>query len=139
MGYALIQLMSLRLSQGEAEGESETKELCQAANPRTRYSLSNLYHPGMRGFECVATRGNKKYGLCLYLIHTFVPIVCIKCDVRWYKYRLIIGYRRISRVGWSALHKCRRHECKCRRPTSNFLQYPMINLFIVYRSCACKT
>ena len=58
----------------------------QAPNPRTRYSLSNLYHPGMRGFERVATRGNKKCGLCLYLIHTFGPIACIKSDVRWYKY-----------------------------------------------------
>ena len=57
----------------------------RAPNPRTRYSLSNLYHPGMRGFERVATRGNKKCGLCPYLILTFGPIACIKSDVRWYK------------------------------------------------------
>ena len=63
---------------GEAEGEPETRELCRAPNPRTRYSLSNLYHPGMRGFERVATRGNKKCRLCPYLIHTFGPIACIK-------------------------------------------------------------
>ena len=50
------------LSRGEAEGEPEMRELCRAPNPRTRYSLSNLYHPGMRGFERVATRGNKKCG-----------------------------------------------------------------------------
>ena len=62
------------------------RELCRAPNPRTRYSLSNLYHPGMRGFERVATRGNKKCGLCPYLIHTFGPIACIKSDVTWYKY-----------------------------------------------------
>ena len=79
-------LTSLRLSRGEAEGEPETRELCGAPNPRTRYSLSNLYHPGMRGFERVVTRGNKKCGLCLYLIHTFGRIACIKSDVRWYKY-----------------------------------------------------
>ena len=78
--------MSLRFSRGEAEGESETRELCGAPNPRTPYSLSNLYHPGMRGFKRVATRRNKKCGLCLYLIHTFGPIACIKSDVRWYKY-----------------------------------------------------
>ena len=78
--------MSLRLSRGEAEGEPETRELCRAPNPRTRYSLSNLYHPGMLGFERIATRRNKKCGLCLYLIHTFAPIVCIKIDIRWYKY-----------------------------------------------------
>ena len=52
----------------------ETRELCRAPNPRTRYSISNLYHPGMRGFERVATRGNKKCRLCPYLIHTFGPI-----------------------------------------------------------------
>ena len=52
--------MSLRLSRGKAEGESETRELCGAPNPRTRYSLSNLYHAGMRVFELVATGGNKK-------------------------------------------------------------------------------
>ena len=40
----------------------------------------------MRGFEHVATHGNKKCGLCLYLIHTFGPIACIKSDLRWYKY-----------------------------------------------------
>ena len=45
----------------------ETRELCRAPNPRTRYSLSNLYHPGMLGFERVATRGNKKCGLCPHL------------------------------------------------------------------------
>ena len=84
--------MSLRLSRGEAGGEPETRELCRAPNPRTRYSLSNLYHPGMRGFERVATRGNKKCGLCLYLIHTFGPIACIKSDVRWYKYIYIRTY-----------------------------------------------
>ena len=78
--------MSLRLSRGEAEGELETRELCGAPNPRARYSLSNLYYPGMRGFESVATRGNKKCGLRLYLIHIFGPIACIKSDVRWYKY-----------------------------------------------------
>ena len=77
--------MSLRLSRGEAQGEPETRELCRAPNPSTRYSLSNLYHPGMRGFERVATRGNKKCGLCPYLIRTFGPIACIKSDVRWYK------------------------------------------------------
>ena len=82
--------MSLRLSRGEAEGEPETRELCRALNPHTRYSLSNLYHPGMRGFERVATRGNKKCGLCLYLIHTFGPIACIKSDVRWYIYIYLI-------------------------------------------------
>ena len=60
-------------------------------NPRTRYSLSNLYHPGMRGFERIATRGNKKCGLSLYLIHTFGPIACIKSDVRWYKYIYMYG------------------------------------------------
>ena len=49
-------------------------ELCRAPNPHTRYSLSNVYHPGMHGFECVATRGNKKCGLYPYLIHTFWPI-----------------------------------------------------------------
>ena len=27
------------------------------------YSLSNLYHASMGGFECVATHGNKKCGL----------------------------------------------------------------------------
>ena len=69
------------------------RELCQVPNPRTRYSLSNLYHPGMHGFECVATRGNIKCGLCPYLlIHTFGPIVCIKSDVRWYKYIYIHIY-----------------------------------------------
>ena len=47
--------MSFWLSRGEAEGESETRELCRAPNPRTRYSLSNLYHLGMRGFERIAT------------------------------------------------------------------------------------
>ena len=78
--------MSLRLSRGEAEGESEMRELCRAPIPRTHYSLSNLYHPGMRGFERVATRGNKKCGLCLYLIHTFGPIACVKSDGMWYKY-----------------------------------------------------
>ena len=78
--------MSLRFSRGEAEGESETRELCRAPNPRTRYSLSNLYHPGARCFERLATRGNIKCGLCLYLIHTFGPIACIKSDIRWYKY-----------------------------------------------------
>ena len=88
--------MSLRLSRGEAEGEPETRELCRAPNPRTRYSLSNLYHPGMRGFERVATRRNKKCGLCLYLIHTFGPIACIKSDVRWYKYIYIYMYIRIA-------------------------------------------
>ena len=48
----------------------------------------------MRGFERVATSGNKKCGLCLYLIHTFGPIACIKSDVRWYKY--IYMYIRIA-------------------------------------------
>ena len=57
------------------------RELCREPYLRTRYSLSSLYHPGMCGFECVATRGNKKCGLCLYLIHTFGPIACIKSDV----------------------------------------------------------
>ena len=57
--------------EAKTEGETETRELCRAPNPRTRYSLSNLYHPGMHGFERVATRGNKKCGLCPYLIHTF--------------------------------------------------------------------
>ena len=84
--------MSLRLSRGEAEGESETSELCRVPNPRTCYSLSNLYHQGMRGFKRVATRGNKKCGLCLYLIHTFGPIACIKSDVRWYNYIYIYMY-----------------------------------------------
>ena len=32
------------------------------------------------GFERVATRGNKKCELSLYLIHTFEPIACIKSD-----------------------------------------------------------
>ena len=32
----------MRLSRGKAEGESETRELCRAPNPRTRYSLSNF-------------------------------------------------------------------------------------------------
>ena len=73
----------MRLSRGKAEGEPETRELCRAPNPRTRYSLSNLYHPGMRGFERIATRGNKKCGLCPYLIHTFGSIACIKSDVGW--------------------------------------------------------
>ena len=68
----------------------------RAPNPRTRYSLSNLYHPGMRGFERVETRGNKKCGLCLYLIHTFGPIACIKSDVRWYKYIYIYIYIRTA-------------------------------------------
>ena len=77
--------MSLRLSRGEAEGEPGTRELCRAPNPRTRYSLSNLYHPGMRGFERVATRGNKMCGLPLFN-RSFGPIACIKSDVRWYKY-----------------------------------------------------
>ena len=76
----------IRLSRGEAEVEPESRELCRAPNPRTRYSLSNLYHPGMRGFEHVATRGNKKFRLCPNLIHTFGPIACIKSGVRWYKY-----------------------------------------------------
>ena len=35
-------------------------KLCRARIPRTRYSLSNLYHAGMRAFDRVATRGNKK-------------------------------------------------------------------------------
>ena len=87
--------MSLRLSRGEAEGEPETKELCRAPNPRTRYSLSNLYHPGMRGFEHIATRGNKKCGLCLYLIHSFGPIAYIKSDVRWYKY-IYVAVRQVN-------------------------------------------
>ena len=76
--------MSLQFSLGEAEGELESRELCQAPNPRTRYSLSNLNHPGIRGFERVATRGNKKRGLCPNLIRTFGPIACIKSGVRWY-------------------------------------------------------
>ena len=54
--------MSFLLFRGEAEGVSETRELCRAPNPRTRYSLSNLYHSGTRGFERVATRGHKKSG-----------------------------------------------------------------------------
>ena len=87
--------MSLRLSRGEAEGEPETKELGRAPNPRTRYSLSNLYHLGMRGFEHIATRGNKKCGLCLYLIHSFGPIACIKSDVRWYKY-IYVAVRQVN-------------------------------------------
>ena len=90
--------MSLRLSRGEAEGEPETRELCRAPNPRTGYSLSNLYHPGMRGFERVATRGNKKCGLCLYLIHTFGPIARIKSDVRWYKYIYMYIYVAVRQV-----------------------------------------
>ena len=56
----------------------------------------------MRGFERVATRGNKKCGLCLYLIHTFGPIACIKSDVRWYKYIYVYTYIYayvIARVG----------------------------------------
>ena len=61
-----------------------------------------------------------------------------KFELVRYIYRLIIGYRRISRVCRPALHEYRRHECKCRRPTSAFLRYSMINLFVVYRSCACK-
>ena len=77
--------------EAKPEGEPETRELCQAPNPRTRYSLSNLYHPGMRGFERVATRANKKCGLCPYLIRTFGPIGCIKSDVRWYKYIYMYG------------------------------------------------
>ena len=56
-------------------------------------SLSNLYHTGMRGFERVVTRGNKKCGLCLYLIHTFGPIACIKSDVMLYKYIYIYVVR----------------------------------------------
>ena len=91
-GYALIKLTSFRLSPGEAKGESETRELCRAPNPRTRYSLSNLYHPGVRGFERVATRGNKKCGLCLYLIYTFLPIAYAKSDATWYKYIYISYY-----------------------------------------------
>ena len=82
----------------------ETRELCRAPSLHTRYSLSNLYHPGMRGFERVATCGNKKCGLCPYLIHTFGPIGCIKSGVRWYKYIYIyiyiyicISYRPFSR------------------------------------------
>ena len=74
------------MSTGVAEGGPETRELCGAPNPRTSYSLSNLYHPGMLGFERVATRGNKKRGLCPYLILSFGQIKCIKSDVRWYKY-----------------------------------------------------
>ena len=52
--------MSFRLSRGEAEGQSETRELCRAPNPRIRYSRSNLYHAGVRVFERLATCGNKK-------------------------------------------------------------------------------
>ena len=63
-------------------------------------SLSNLYHPGMRGFERVATRGNKKCGLCLYLIHNFGPIACIKSDVRWYKYIYIYIHIYISDLNY---------------------------------------
>ena len=84
--------MRLRLSRGEAEGESETRELCRAPNPCTRYSRSNLYYPGMCGFECAATQGNKKCGLCLYLIHNFGPIACIKSDARWYKNYIYYKY-----------------------------------------------
>ena len=47
-------------------------------------------------FERVATRRNKRCGLCLYLIHTFGPIACIKSDVRWYKYIYIYMYIRIA-------------------------------------------
>ena len=89
--------MSLRFSRGEAEGEPEASELCGAPNPRTRYNLSNLYRPGMRGFERVATRGNKKCGLCPYLIHTFGPIACIKSDVNWYIY--MVRARHFSSAG----------------------------------------
>ena len=43
------------------------RELCRASNPRTRYSLSNLYHAGMRVFECIATRENKKMWVMLLI------------------------------------------------------------------------
>ena len=52
--------MSFWLSRGEAEVESETGELCRAPNSRAGYSLSNLNQAGLRIFECVATRRNKK-------------------------------------------------------------------------------
>ena len=41
-------------------GELDTRELCRAPKPHSRYSLSKLYHPGMRDFERVATGGNKE-------------------------------------------------------------------------------
>ena len=47
--------------------------------------------------------------------------------------RLILGYCRISRVGWPALNECRRHSCNAGRPTRDILQYPMINLYILHR------
>ena len=58
-----IELISYWLSRGKAEGESRTSELCRALNPHIRYSLSNIHH--------IATRGNKKCGLCPYLINSF--------------------------------------------------------------------
>ena len=57
--------------EANTEGELETRELYRAPNPRTRYSLSNLYHADVSVFKRVATRGNKKCGLCPYLIHNF--------------------------------------------------------------------
>ena len=73
----------MTLSRGEAEGESGTSGLCRAPNPRTRYSLSNLYHAGMRGFERVATRGNKK--CCIF--NPYFLTNHVQSDVTWYKYK----------------------------------------------------
>ena len=79
MGYGLIYVKSLRLSRGKAEEEWETRELCGAPNPLTRNSLSNLYHPGLRGFERVATRGNKKCGLCPHFL-TIRELLVVKYE-----------------------------------------------------------
>ena len=47
------------------------RQSCRAPSLHTRYSLCNLYYPGMCSFGHVATCGNIKCGLCPYLIHTF--------------------------------------------------------------------
>ena len=42
--------------------ESGTGDLCGAPNPRTRYSLSNLNHLGVRGFEHIQLEDTKSEG-----------------------------------------------------------------------------
>ena len=65
-----------------SQGKSETRELCRAPNSRTRYSLSKLYHPGMRGLE----RSRKQNVWDMFLFNPHLMTAYFKCDVTWYKH-----------------------------------------------------
>ena len=83
----------------EAKPRENRKRGCYAE--RLTHALAIVYltytTQACAVFERVATRGNKKCVLWVYLIHTFGPIACIKSDVRWYNDKHYTQGRNISR------------------------------------------